>query len=80
MMVRKNNDGAVAVIERGNPDDIAARVVGAVLWGLWGVGGGGGGGAVVLYAYRALVLDNVWVTASGGMMGGGCGMCRGRQV
>ena len=26
MMVRKNNDGAVAVIERGNPDDIAARV------------------------------------------------------
>ena len=26
MMVRKNNDGATAVIERGNPDDIAARV------------------------------------------------------
>jgi len=25
-MVRKNNDGAVAVMERGNPDDIAARV------------------------------------------------------
>ena len=28
-MVRKNNDGAVAVIERGNPDDIAARVAAA---------------------------------------------------